>query len=252
MPPSPQPLWVPGSSTLPPECHRGHFLPVSSRLIVAVTFAIAFVVLSTLVRHSHTGAAARTDLTLTSLFAGLAHAPHQPPGMPLRTKTMMTARRALDPLRVPRATRPWAPGARHLSRLAAGKQSVPQGVIPDIVLAPFAPHTATVIFLHGLGDTGSGWMDAFEAIQPLLPHVKFLLPSAEQQPASLNGGMPMPSWFDIQSLTEMDQDPHMGLDETVRRVHMLVDQETREHGIPPSRVMVGGFAQGGAVSLYGE
>src|SRR5690348_817112 len=35
---------------------------------------------------------------------------------------------------------------------------------------------ATVIFLHGLGDTGRGWASAAVSWQKLMPHVKFVLP----------------------------------------------------------------------------
>lgn len=45
-----------------------------------------------------------------------------------------------------------------------------------ITLSPAAP-TATVIFLHGLGDTAHGWADAMALLARDLPHVKFLLPT---------------------------------------------------------------------------
>ena len=80
--------------------------------------------------------------------------------------------------------------------------------MPDIVIQPSKPHTATVLFLHGLGDTGYGWQDAFEAIKHLLPYTKFILPSAPMQPVTLNMGMTMPSWFDIRSLNDVVDDPH--------------------------------------------
>ena len=42
------------------------------------------------------------------------------------------------------------------------------------------------------GDTGNGWKDAMESISQVMPHVKFILPSAQQQPVTLNGGRPPP------------------------------------------------------------
>lgn len=36
----------------------------------------------------------------------------------------------------------------------------------------------TVIFMHGLGDSGDGWADGMAAIQGQLPNVKFILPHA--------------------------------------------------------------------------
>ena len=39
-------------------------------------------------------------------------------------------------------------------------------------------HTATVIILHGLGDTANGWADFAPMLQMQLPHVKFVFPTA--------------------------------------------------------------------------
>jgi len=48
-----------------------------------------------------------------------------------------------------------------------------------LVLAPKEkPQKGTVIFLHGLGDTGYGWEDAMSWIQQELKSVKFILPRA--------------------------------------------------------------------------
>ena len=47
-------------------------------------------------------------------------------------------------------------------------------------------HSATVIFLHGLGDTGQQWSVSLGNLG--LDHVKFLCPTAPSQPVTLNGG----------------------------------------------------------------
>uniref|UniRef100_A0A4W5RDN1 Acyl-protein thioesterase 1 n=1 Tax=Hucho hucho TaxID=62062 RepID=A0A4W5RDN1_9TELE len=44
--------------------------------------------------------------------------------------------------------------------------------------------TAAVIFLHGLGDTGNGWAEAFAGIGT--PHVKYMCPQAPIKPVTLN------------------------------------------------------------------
>jgi len=44
-------------------------------------------------------------------------------------------------------------------------------------------HTATVIFMHGLGDSGFGWAPV--ATQLAMPHVKFLFPTAPVLPPPL-------------------------------------------------------------------
>jgi predicted esterase len=52
--------------------------------------------------------------------------------------------------------------------------------------------TATVFFLHGLGDTGFGWSPVFEDIAA--PQLKYVLPHAPSRAVTLNGGMLMPAW----------------------------------------------------------
>eukprot|EP00798_Chlamydomonas_sp_ICE-L_P000528 gene528-1941_t len=78
-----------------------------------------------------------------------------------------------------------------------------------IVLAATTKHTASIIWLHGLGDTGHGWADIGEDFQADLPHIKFIFPTAPTMPNPLNGleclqisvtrnmGALMPAWYDI-------------------------------------------------------
>lgn len=47
-------------------------------------------------------------------------------------------------------------------------------------------HTASLIFLHGLGDTGHGWASSIAAIRP--PHVKVVCPTANKMAVTLNSG----------------------------------------------------------------
>jgi predicted esterase len=47
------------------------------------------------------------------------------------------------------------------------------------VIEPRGRHTASVIFLHGLGDSGHGWCQGFsENISSLMPQVRFIFPHA--------------------------------------------------------------------------
>ncbi len=51
-------------------------------------------------------------------------------------------------------------------------------------------HTATVIILHGLGDTANGWSSFGPMLQMKLPHVKFVFPTAPTVSQSIGGGQP--------------------------------------------------------------
>jgi predicted esterase len=67
-----------------------------------------------------------------------------------------------------------------------------------VVFEALGKHTATVIFAHGLGDTASGWVPLAQALRSKFKHIKWVLPTAPVQPVSINMGMAMTSWFDIQ------------------------------------------------------
>ena len=69
-------------------------------------------------------------------------------------------------------------------------------------------------------------------------------------PVTLNGGMKMPAWYDIRSLDETDENREdmEGVDWAVNFLLDIVREEEKQ-GISSDRVMVGGFSQGGAVSL---
>jgi len=108
-------------------------------------------------------------------------------------------------------------------------------------------HTATVIWLHGLGDTGFGWVPVARALD--MPHVKFLFPTAPSLRVTLNGGMEMPSWFDIFSLDPEDaSEDESGIWQSAAYLMELVDKEVAA-GVDPRRVVLAGFSQGGAVAL---
>ncbi|XP_074032944.1 acyl-protein thioesterase 1 [Leptinotarsa decemlineata] len=117
---------------------------------------------------------------------------------------------------------------------------------PVVILAT-AKHTATLIFLHGLGDTGQGWASAMAAIKP--PHVKVICPTAPTMPVTLNAGFRMPSWFDLKSLDESGQEDEPGIKNAAKQIHSLIEKE-ESAGIPSNRVLLGGFSMGGALAIY--
>lgn len=108
-------------------------------------------------------------------------------------------------------------------------------------------HTASVIFLHGLGDTGHGWSSAFEEIAE--PFIKYLFPTAKIQSVTLNYGMKMPSWFDIKSLSFDTDEDKAGIQQSSDMLKSLVKEELK-HGIKAENIVIGGFSQGGAVALH--
>ncbi|OMH80061.1 Acyl-protein thioesterase 1 [Zancudomyces culisetae] len=117
-----------------------------------------------------------------------------------------------------------------------------------VIRPPTKKHTATVIFLHGLGDSGHGWSSIADSLSSSLPHVKFIFPHAPSIPITLNFGMSMPGWYDIFSLENLDKHDEKGLLNSVSQVNSLISQEINQHGISASRIVLGGFSQGAAMS----
>lgn len=107
--------------------------------------------------------------------------------------------------------------------------------------------TASLIFLHGLGDTGERWVEAISDISE--PHVRIVCPTAPIIPVSYNNGTRMPAWFDIKSLNDVTLEDINGIQNASRYVHALVEREI-ESGIRPNRIVIAGFSQGGALALH--
>ncbi|XP_026316811.1 acyl-protein thioesterase 1 [Hyposmocoma kahamanoa] len=116
-----------------------------------------------------------------------------------------------------------------------------------VIIAATAKHTASLIFLHGLGDTGHGWARTIADIRG--PHVKVICPTASTMPVTLNAGFRMPSWFDLRTLDATAPEDEEGIERATALMHELITNEIKS-GIRPDRVLVGGFSQGGALALH--
>lgn len=115
---------------------------------------------------------------------------------------------------------------------------------PLVIHPRASPATASLIFLHGLGDTGYGWAPAMTAIANRLPSLKIVLPHAPARPITLNGGMEMPAWYDIARLDRLDaKEDTGGMRETIGYLGKLIDEQ---EGL---KVFIGGFSQGAAMAL---
>jgi len=124
------------------------------------------------------------------------------------------------------------------------------GAKAKIVFPSKGKHTSTLFFLHGLGDSASGgWSDLVPEFQSRLPGLKVILPNAPVQPVSLNGGMRMQSWHDIKSLSGLANEEFTGLEQSRQIVSSLLDEEIAA-GTPSNKIVLGGFSQGGAMTLW--
>jgi lysophospholipase II len=83
-----------------------------------------------------------------------------------------------------------------------------------------------------------------------MPYVKFILPTAPTQPVTMNMGMAMPSWYDITGLDERSNENCNGLSQSVATITNILHNEHTTTGLPYNRMVLAGFSQGGALSLF--
>jgi phospholipase/carboxylesterase len=135
-------------------------------------------------------------------------------------------------------------------------------------------HTASIIWLHGLGATG----DDFASLVPELKNmwqqedmnqqggskhetdfdnIRFIFPHAAEIPVTINGGASMPAWYDILDMPTQVQ-PGQSAERKINQsqllasakdIQNLIDREI-ERGIKSERILVLGFSQGGAVAYH--
>ncbi|KAJ7368823.1 Phospholipase/carboxylesterase [Mycena albidolilacea] len=117
-----------------------------------------------------------------------------------------------------------------------------------LTVAALSKHTATVIFVHGLGDSGHGWKPVADMFKSQLPHVKWILPHAPALSVTANAGMVMPAWFDILSFGFNAAEDEKGMLQTMHSLNQLITAEV-DAGIPASRIVLGGFSQGAAMTV---
>jgi len=103
-----------------------------------------------------------------------------------------------------------------------------------------------VIWMHGLGADGHD----FEPIVPLLEldrPLRFVFPNAPVRPVTINGGMEMRAWYDIDPRSPLSGDAEIR--ESAAAIAGLIARET-DRGMPARRITLAGFSQGGVIALH--
>ena len=108
-----------------------------------------------------------------------------------------------------------------------------------------AAPAGTVIWMHGLGADATD----FEPIVPMLDlrqPLRFIFPNAPIRPITINGGMEMRGWYDIDPAAPMAGSQDIA--DSCAAISTLVQAEI-ERGIPSKRICLAGFSQGGVIAL---
>lgn len=122
--------------------------------------------------------------------------------------------------------------------------------LETVVVETGSKPTHSIIWLHGLGADGHD----FEPIVPELvdatsPPIRFVFPHAPVRPVTINNGYPMRAWYDIIGIDRRSAEDFAGMQASADAVKQLIERE-KNAGVPTERMVVAGFSQGGAMSLY--
>ncbi|KAK7064716.1 Phospholipase/carboxylesterase/thioesterase [Favolaschia claudopus] len=111
-------------------------------------------------------------------------------------------------------------------------------------------HSATVILMHGLGDSGRSMYATASWLRqdPALQHIQWILPQAPIRPVAANGNRRMSAWFNVCNVQFQGKEDEEGMFDSARTIEQLIDEELSS-GIDPSRIVLAGFMQGAALSL---
>ena len=129
--------------------------------------------------------------------------------------------------------------------------TAPGEPLPCIEVQTGERSDCAVIWLHGLGADGNDFV-------PVVPELglhdagiaaRFVFPHAPLRPVTINGGMTMRAWYDIAEANISARQDHAGIAQSAALVGELIAGQ-RERGITAARIVLAGFSQGGAVSLY--
>lgn len=119
-------------------------------------------------------------------------------------------------------------------------------LLETVELEPQGDAAGTVIWLHGLGADAHD----FEPIVPMLTlnqPLRFVFPNAPVRPVTINAGMEMRAWYDIDPGAPLSGTADIV--ESAAQLQALVDRE-KTRGIAADQVTLAGFSQGGVIALH--
>ncbi|KAL9100467.1 MAG: hypothetical protein Q9163_004157 [Psora crenata] len=135
-----------------------------------------------------------------------------------------------------------------------------------LVVPALSKHTATVIWAHGLGDSGAGWKPIIEnwRLRRRFPECKFIFPNApiipitvvrvqiEMFPGPIIDSVTELWYADawvttFDSLAQAHDEP--GILRSRDYFNSLIKAEV-DQGIASTRIVIGGFSQGAAIAIF--
>ncbi|MCE8159184.1 MAG: hypothetical protein I3270_02085 [Candidatus Moeniiplasma glomeromycotorum] len=124
--------------------------------------------------------------------------------------------------------------------------------LEKIIIEPTKNHSASIIFLHGLGNDAESQRVICQPLAEKNPHIKFIIPQAPTIKVSMNNLVSLcPAWYNIKGnprdIMSLKEDKP-GLLNSVNQTKKIIQEEVNS-GISPQKIMVVGHSQGASVAL---
>ena len=114
-----------------------------------------------------------------------------------------------------------------------------------LTINPQPSPKAIVLWLHGLGADQNDFVDFINLLN--LKQFTFILPNAPYRKITMNQGIKMRGWYDIESINLEKQD-EVGLKKSMVFIESILKKQFK---IPnKNKLFIGGFSQGGALAQY--
>jgi phospholipase/carboxylesterase len=118
-----------------------------------------------------------------------------------------------------------------------------------VTLQPTSAATASIIWMHGLGADGNDFVPIVPELRlPTSLNIRFIFPHAAMRPVTWNNGYVMRAWYDIKALGLKAEEDATGIHQSEQTIRRLIQHEI-DQGIPPNKIVIAGFSQGGAMAL---
>lgn len=120
----------------------------------------------------------------------------------------------------------------------------------SLLMHPTQTPDSAVIWMHGLGDNSQGFTQLLQNILP--SNTMAIIPNAPKRSVTIFGGQTTQAWFNVLSSNTEDRkkiEDVAGLLESNEKIDELIEWLISQHGISHQRIILGGFSQGGAMSL---
>ncbi|RDL39398.1 uncharacterized protein BP5553_03738 [Venustampulla echinocandica] len=130
-----------------------------------------------------------------------------------------------------------------------------------VIIPPSAPHTHTVIFLHGRGDSAKSCASSLSysrdssrrSLSEIFPSFRWVFPQTKMRECEAFPRHKMSQWFDIWNVSDFSQHEELqatGLRESVASIRRLLVSEATILGGQWDHLVLAGISQGAATSVH--